>query len=261
MAKILAFSDIHTAYNHWDYASPKIRGIMEQRLKTVSPDFVATLGDIKKETLEFIAEKAKEQGIHVFSVGGNHDFYDFSEIPNVTDMHRKVIEINGKTERKIRLAGIEGCLEWGPPDEYPRGYDDTNAGIVFAEKYYTKERDYSWVAENFVAHDGTPIGKLPIGIDLMMFHCAPVNGRDYPPYESPPTLAKLLLTRHPRTIIHGHLHRNYETTFNKDRNPVKVISVCTMSPFDNIHIAGEIIELSESKQDEPSQLNQEVAVN
>ena len=260
MAKILAFSDIHTTYSCYDYLSPKIKGIMQQRLKTVSPDLVITLGDIKKETLEFIAKQAKRCNIPVLSVRGNHDLYELSGIENVTDMHRKIVEIPGKT-RRIKLAGVEGCLKYGKSAAHPAGYDDTKAGIVFAEEYYSPEKDYSWVVENFLSEDGTPIGNLPEEVDLLMSHCAPVGGRDYPPYESPPALTNLLLKKHPRTAAHGHLHRNYERVFNPDKNPVRIISVCTISPFDNFHKAGEIIELSENRQNNPLQINEETAVN
>ena len=259
MAKILAFSDIHTEYGYYDYLSPKIIGIMQERLRTVSPDFVITLGDIKKETLKFIAKQAKHCNIPVMSVRGNHDLYELSGIPNVTDMHRKVIEVPGKT-RRIRLAGVEGCLKYGKEERHPAGYDDTNARIVFAKEYYRKEKDYSWVVENFLSEDGNFIGELPIGIDLAMFHCAPVGGRNRAPYQSPPSLAKLVLTRGIGTVVHGHLHENKEKIFERDKRPVRVISVCTISPFDGFHAAGELIELRKNLQNDSTELNKEKAI-
>ncbi|MFH1711162.1 MAG: metallophosphoesterase [Nanoarchaeota archaeon] len=256
MIKVLVFSDIHMTYNAFDYVSPRINQKIEERLKNVSPDIIAANGDIAEETIEFIAEKAGKYDIPVFFVGGNHDFYDPSKIPNVTDIHRKVVklEVDG---REITLAGIEGCIKYGKEDIHLRGYDDSNAGIVLEEKYYTKEKDYSWVVENFRNQDGRFIGKLPKGIDLLLCHCAPTGGLQYPPHESPPSLAQLLLERCPKTVIHGHLHKNYEFTFNPYKHPVKIISVFTFSPFDNIHTVGKIIELNEPS----NKLNCEKAIN
>ncbi len=248
MAKVLVFSDIHD-----DFISENAEKRLKQRFESASPDLVATLGDIRKNAIRFIAETVAKYSIPVVSVRGNHDPYPLTEVPQVIDMHRKVGRFSG-----ITIAGIEGCVKYAKSENHPAGYDDSNAGIVLDEGDYTKEKDYSWVVENFTSPDGMFIGKLPEGIDLLMLHCAPVNGRSWP-HESPPTLTRLLYTQHPKTVVHGHLHRDIEYIFNPDKNPVRLINVYTPNPFDSAETAGKMVKIPNSGIQ--SQLNHEIVAS
>ena len=199
MVNILAFSDIHRTLKDQEQEAikPKIDGA----------DIVITLGDILKETLQIIAEQSP---LPILSVRGCYDDYCLDGIPNIINMHRKVIEVNG-----LKIAGLDG-----------RASD--NQGINL--------KGFSRIEKDTLI----PLDRLP-KVDVMMSHFNPLyfRAKSCIPDQMPQTLAELLESKEaPRVSISGQIHRNIERTYAG----VRLISVYTpVMPLDNF---GRLIELS-----------------
>jgi len=207
MLNILAFSDIH--------GTEISRREHEELKRTIDKDnirLVLSLGDMPKRTLESLARLFSEKNIPIFAVRGNHDGeYSLKDIPNVVNMHQRLVDCWG-----ITLAGLEGCLKY-----------TKNPRIIC----YSDE-DYTSMIGNFrkITEEGEiPIGALP-KVDVLITHCAPIipaGQASNIAHDAPPALRNLIMSGNsPRLAVHGHRHKNYETSeINRDGKAVRIISV------------------------------------
>lgn len=224
MVNILAFSDIHEAEISRREHEELKRSIDKDKIS-----LVVSLGDMQKRTLEYLARLFSEKNIPIFAVRGNHDSYSLEGIPDIVNMHQKVVGCWG-----ITIAGLEGCLKY-TKDPYTVCYSD---------------EDYTSMIGNFrkITEEGEiPIGALP-KVDILITHCPPIGQTLDTVHDAPPALRNLMMSENsPRLAIHGHLHKNYEANeVNRDGKAVRIIGAYPSPRCYGVN-TGRLISLNNEK--------------
>lgn len=170
--KLLLVSDEESSYL-WDYYRP---GMLD------GYDLILSAGDLKAEYLEFLVTMAHCPLLYVH---GNHDgSYDRRPPEGCDCVDDRVVTVKG-----LRILGLGGSCR----------YND--GPWQFTEKQMAARVRKLWL----------PLRRSG-GVDLILTH-APVRGYgdlDTLPHRGFETFQTLLDKYHPRYLVHGHVHLNYQ---------------------------------------------------
>ena len=169
--KILTVSD-EECLALWDYYVPG-------RLKDY--DLILACGDLNAHYLSFLVTMAR---CPVLYVHGNHDTRYHLNPPEGCDcIDDHIVEYNG-----LRILGLGGCRRYHPG---PHQYSERQMRMRIARLKWKIRR----------------LG----GIDIVVTHAPPegLGDSDDPAHWGFAALREFLDKYHPRYLIHGHVHMNY----------------------------------------------------
>lgn len=186
--KILALSDEECPYL-WDYFVPG-------RLKDY--DLILSCGDLKADYLSFLVTMGR---CPVLYVHGNHDTsYDRLPPEGCDCIDGNLVTYNG-----VRILGLGGCCRY-----HPGAHQYTEKEM---RKRIRKLRYKLWRAG---------------GVDIVVTHAPPEGLGDCsdPAHRGFRCLRELLDQYHPLYLLHGHIHLNYGTGLQREReyNGTQVIN-------------------------------------
>lgn len=177
--KILAVAD-EEAKSLWDYYDPE---------RTKGVDLIISCGDLKAAYLEFLVTMVN---CPLLYVRGNHDAqYDQEPPRGCIPIDDRVYDFNG-----LRIAGLGGCMRYHDgPDMY------TEAEM---------RRRISRL---------TPQIALRGGVDLVVTHAPAAGYGDLEdlPHRGYACFNDLLERWKPPYMLHGHVHRTYDVSFQRGR--------------------------------------------
>lgn len=170
--KILAVADVECDAL-WEYYVPG-------RLKDY--DLIISCGDLHASYLSFLVTMARAPLLYVC---GNHDTHYLKKPPEGCDcIDDYLIEYNG-----VRILGLGGCRRYHP------------GPFHFTEEEMRKRIKKLWL----------PL-KLAGGVDIVVTHAPPKGYGDAEdmPHWGFESLVELMDKYHPKYLLHGHVHSNYE---------------------------------------------------
>jgi Icc-related predicted phosphoesterase len=141
-------------------------------------DLVLSCGDMPPEYLDFLVTSLD---VPLFYVRGNHDgAYAASRYAGCTNVHGRIVEYRG-----IRIAGFEGSMRY-------------NLGPV---QYTERQMERAFACMRVKALlRGKP--------DVIITHAPPAgpHAAADPAHAGFETFNRVMLTWHPRFLVHGHTH-------------------------------------------------------
>ena len=178
--KILLLADEESRYL-WDYYRP---GVLKDY------DLILAAGDLKASYLSFLVTMANRPLLYVH---GNHDTSYAQRPPEGCQcIDGKLVKING-----LRILGLGGSYMY-------------NGG----EHQYT-ERQMRWRIMKLKARI-----MLAGGVDIVLSH-APVSGHGDmpdPAHRGFECFEKLIEKYQPKLWVHGHVHKSYGASFQRERS-------------------------------------------
>lgn len=188
--KILLLADEESRYL-WDYYRP---GALK------SYDLILAAGDLKASYLSFLVTMANRPLLYVH---GNHDSSYARRPPEgCQSIDGKLVKIKG-----LRILGLGGSYMY-------------NGG----EHQYT-EQQMKWRIMKLKARI-----MLAGGVDIVLSH-APVSGygdMPDPAHRGFECFAELIEKYQPKLWVHGHVHKSYGTSFQRERSlgSTRIINAC-----------------------------------
>ena len=164
---LFVISDTHGIFNEG-----RFRYFFEERCA----DAVICLGDISYDEYVLIDSLAKEYGLPVYSVTGNHDF-DVPKGTIIKNINGKIVNVNG-----VRIAGLNGCYRYRDDDS------------LYLQKEAIKVLDNTPRADILISHDRT---FKPFSTDYA--------------HQGLIAIDKYLYENHVPVHLHGHYHHKNQT--------------------------------------------------
>ncbi|MGX8699005.1 MAG: metallophosphoesterase family protein [bacterium] len=186
--KVLCLSDEENR-SLWDFYNPeKLKGI----------DLIISCGDLKSSYLTFLVTMGRAPLLYVH---GNHDEHYLTKPPEGCDcIDDCIVRYNG-----LRILGLGGCLRYHPG---PYQYSERQM-----RRRIRRLRFALWRYG---------------GVDIVVTHAPPreLGDLDDPAHLGFEALVQLLDKYHPKYLLHGHVHLNYQNGTDRilDYNGTQIIN-------------------------------------
>lgn len=176
--KLLLLSDRESPYL-WDYYQPG---------RLAPYDLILSCGDLKASYLSFLVTMGRAPLLYVH---GNHDVSYHHAPPEGCDcIEDRIYVYNG-----LRILGLGGCALYN------------GGNYQYSEKEMNRRIQKLWWKL-----------KRAGGVDIIVTHAPPTgygDGDDYA-HRGFDCFLKLIDRYHPKYLIHGHVHMNYDTKIARE---------------------------------------------